>query len=104
MSAATITVASTAAILALFGIAIKYGGAVELIAGYDADRVDDEAGLAAFVGTNLLLVAALSAVVAAVAYTDSFGAATTVWITYTVGVVLVAAWTVRGARRYETTR
>jgi succinate-acetate transporter protein len=100
----TLAFAFTAALVGLFGVLIRYGGAVELVAGYDEDRVTDEAGLAAFVGRNLLLVAGLSAVVAAVAHVRAVDASLTVWVAYTLAVVVIAAWTVRGGRRYERSR
>lgn len=83
------------------GALIKYFGAVRLIAGYDPDRVTDEEGLADFIGANTLYVAALVFLVAAVEYTDSFGGSDAVWIAFVVGIAVLAARMIVGARRYE---
>lgn len=84
-----------------FGVLIRYAGMVQLIAGYDPERVADEAGLAAFVGRNVLLVAVLTLLVAIVEYAAPFAGAGLVWIGYVLGVVVIAGWTIVGARRYE---
>lgn len=92
---------ATAGFVGVLGVLIKYFGAVRLIAGYDPDRVTDEEGLAEFVGTNTLYVAALVLAVAAVEYTDAFGGSDAVWIAFVVGVGGLAVRTIVGARRYE---
>ncbi|WP_455449328.1 DUF3784 domain-containing protein [Natrinema thermotolerans] len=94
----------TAGFIGAFGVFIKYFGVVELIAGYDPERVTDEEGLADFIGTNTLYVAALVLLVAAVEYTDSFGGSDAVWIAFAVGVVVLAVRMIVGARRYEEPR
>ncbi|AGB31111.1 hypothetical protein C488_01914 [Natrinema pellirubrum DSM 15624] len=91
----------TGGFVGALGFLIKYFGAVRLIAGYDPDRVADEEGLADFIGTNTLYVAALVFLVAGVEYTDSFGGSDVVWIGFVVGVVGLAARMIVGARRYE---
>ncbi|ELZ13031.1 hypothetical protein C478_08928 [Natrinema thermotolerans DSM 11552] len=94
----------TAGFIGAFGVLIKYFGVVELIAGYDPERVTDEEGLADFIGTNTLYVALLVLLVAAVEYTDSFGGSDAVWIAFAVGVVVLAVRMIVGARRYEEPR
>ncbi|WP_226479908.1 DUF3784 domain-containing protein [Natrinema amylolyticum] len=91
----------TAGLVAVLGILIKYGGMVQLIAGYDPDRVTDEAGLAEFIGTNTLYVAALIFLVALVEYAEPFDDSEAVWIGFAVGVAGLAARMIVGARRYE---
>ncbi|EMA31390.1 hypothetical protein [Halobiforma nitratireducens] len=85
------------------GIAIKYFGRVELIAGYDPDRVTDEEGMAAFVGTNVLYVAGALGVVAVLDYVEPAGgdAAAVAWLVFLIGTVLLTGRMVVGARRYE---
>jgi len=90
-----------AGFVGVLGILIRYFGMVELIAGYDPERVTDERGLAKFVGANALYVAAITAAVAVAEYTRPFAGSEAIWILYVLGVVLLAARTVRGARRYE---
>jgi len=70
---AVIGLLASAVFIATLGILIKYFGMVRLIAGYDPDRVADEDGLANFIGTNALYVAALVLLVAIVEYTEPFG-------------------------------
>ena len=99
----TVSLALAALLVAVLGVTIRYFGMVHLIAGYDAERVTDEEGLADFVGLNALYVAAITGVVAVVEYTRLFGGSRAVWILYVLGVVLLTVRMVRGARRYETT-
>lgn len=83
------------------GVLIKYFGMVQLIAGYDPDRVTDEDGLADFVGTNTLYVAALLCLVAIVVSTDLFGGSDLVWLAFIAGVGGLTARMIVGSRRYE---
>lgn len=83
------------------GIAIKYFGMVNLIAGYDPEKVTDEEGLADFVGTNALYISGLTVIVAVIEYAQPFGGDRYVWFVYLVCVVLLTAWTVWGAQRYS---
>ncbi|ELZ18657.1 DUF3784 domain-containing protein [Natrinema limicola] len=94
------TLLATAGFVGALGILIKYVGMVELIAGYDPDRVTDEEGLAEFVGTNVLYVAALTLLVAVVEATAP-DRADPVWIAFVAGVGLLTIRMIRGARRYE---
>lgn len=102
-SEAAIALVASAGFVGLLGVSIKYFGRVELIAGYNPERVADEEGLADFVGTNALYVAALLFLVAAVEYAEPFGGdgAGLVWLAFTVGVLGLAVRMIRGARRYE---
>lgn len=100
---AAIVLVASAGFVGLLGVLIKYFDRVELIAGYDPERVADETGLADFVGTNALYVAALLFLVAVVEYVEPFGGAGAnfVWLAVTVGVLALAVRMIRGARRYE---
>jgi len=90
-----------AGVVGVLGILIKYFGMVNLIAGYDPERVTDKEGLADFVGTNALYVAGISVVVAVAEYTQPFGGYEAIWIFYVLVVVLLAVRMIRGARKYE---
>lgn len=94
------TLLATAGFVGALGVLIKYVGMVQLIAGYDPDRVTDEKGLAEFVGTNVLYVAALLLFVAVVEAMAP-DRADPVWIALVVGVGLLTLRMIRGARRYE---
>ncbi|GAB3665771.1 DUF3784 domain-containing protein [Halopiger thermotolerans] len=100
---APIVLAATGGFVGLLGVLIKYFGRVELIAGYDPDQVADADGLADFVGTNALYVAALLLVVALAEYAEPVGGhgADLAWLAFTGGVLALAVRMVRGARRYE---
>ena len=98
------TVASlllAAGFVGALGVLIKYFGMVQLIAGYDSDRVTDEEGLSRFIGTNTLYVAAMLVLVAAVEYTEAFAAGELIWVGFLVGVFGLTARMIVGARRYE---
>jgi hypothetical protein len=92
---------AVAALVAVFGVLIREYEMVELIAGYDPEVVTDDEGLAAFVGTNMLYVAGLTAVVGLVVSVEPFEDDSVLWLGYTLAVVVVAAWTVLGAQRYQ---
>ncbi|MXV62426.1 DUF3784 domain-containing protein [Natronorubrum sp. JWXQ-INN-674] len=96
-----LTLLVAAGFVGALGILIMYFGMVQLIAGYDPDRVSDEEALADFVGTNALYVAGLTALVAFVEYSQWFDATGAVWIAFVVGVVALAARMIVGSRRYE---
>jgi hypothetical protein len=100
----TVSLSLAAGSVATLGIAIKYFGMVNLIAGYDPERVTDTDGLANFVGTNALYVAGLTGLVAVAEYTRPVEGYRAIWIPYVLGVVLLAIRMIRGARRYETPR
>ncbi|NGM67650.1 DUF3784 domain-containing protein [Natronolimnobius sp. AArcel1] len=85
------------------GILIKHFGRVELIAGYDPERVTDEEGLATFIGTNALYVAGLLLLVALVNYTEPMGGqlASLSGPLLIAGTLALAGRMVIGAQRYE---
>jgi len=95
-----ITLVLAGAFIGLLGILIKYAGWVELIGGYDPDRVADEAGLADFVGTHVLYIALLTIVcglgLLAVPETDPL----VVWIVLAIGVTALVVRLVGGTGRY----
>ncbi|MFP8954286.1 DUF3784 domain-containing protein [Natrialbaceae archaeon A-arb3/5] len=98
-----VTLLVAAGVVGTLGVLIKYFERVELIAGYDPDRVTDEEALADFIGTNTLAVAVLLLIVAAVEHTAPFGgeAVQIGWIVLVVGVLLLCVRMIVGARRYE---
>jgi len=98
-SAASLLVA--AGFVAVLGILIKYFGMVNLIAGYDPEKVTDKKELADFIGTNALYVAGLTVIVAAVLYTQPFEGYRGVWIVYLIGVGSLTIRMIRGARQFE---
>lgn len=59
MVARALLVVAAGVVIGVLGIAIR-GGATFLIAGYDPDRVTDEARLAAFIGRQAIYVAILT--------------------------------------------
>lgn len=96
-----ISLLAAAGFVGALGVLIKYYGMVSLIAGYDPDRVTDEEGLADFIGTNALYVAALMLFVAALVYTEPIANIDAVWLLFAVGVFGLVGRMIRGARRYE---
>jgi hypothetical protein len=85
----------------VLGLLIKYAGATQLIAGYDPERVTDEAGLADYVGTRTLLVAVLTVAVGLLEVWEPTADANWYWLGYVVAVFAVGAQMIRGARRFE---
>jgi len=101
VTASVVGLIATAGFIGALGILIKHFEMVQLIAGYDPDRVTDVEGLATFVGTNVLYVAALVLLVAVVEATAP-NRSDSVWIAFVAGVGLLTVRMIRGARRYET--
>ncbi|MFC5970353.1 DUF3784 domain-containing protein [Halomarina salina] len=89
---------SSAAVTALFGWVV-YRGDPTLVAGYDPERVTDEAGLTRFVGRGTLLVAALTAALGVLTLFTTPDLLTVG--VYTGAVLLVSAWLVVGTKRFE---
>jgi len=89
------------AFVGVFGVLVRFGGMVELVAGYDPERVEDDEGLARFVGSNVLYVAAVTVLVGVVEYVGVADGVGWHWGAYLVGVFALAARTIRGARRFE---
>lgn len=87
--------------VAVLGILIRYAGWMELVAGYDPDRVADEQGLADFVGANAVYVALLTILLGVLEYVSPGTGDGRYWLVYVVAVLGLAVRMVRGARRYE---
>lgn len=87
----------------VLGILIRYVGMMHLIAGYDPDRVTDEEGLANFIGTHALLVAALTVGVGLLELWEPTADSEWYWLVFLIAVFTIAVRMIRGARRYETT-
>ncbi|WP_121741162.1 DUF3784 domain-containing protein [Natronorubrum halophilum] len=102
-SGAVLALLVAAGFAATLGILIKYFGVVQLVAGYDPDRVTDDEGLADFIGTNILYVATLLVLVGVVEYTEPFDGDGTeaVWIAFVVVLLGLTARMIVGSRRYE---
>lgn len=98
-----VTLVGTGVLIGVFGVLIKYFGYVNLVAGYDPDSVTDEEGLANFVGTRVLLVALLTVAVGIAEHVSVAASDGTPWYWYLYGalVVMLGAWMIIGARRYE---
>lgn len=100
-TASALTLLVAAGFVAALGMLIKYFGMVQLVAGYDPDRVTDEEGLADFIGTNAPYVAALLLLVGVAEYTDPFDGTEAVWSAFVVAIVGLTARMIVGSRRYE---
>lgn len=87
----------------ILGVLIKYVGVMDLIAGYDPERVADEEGLADFIGTNALYVAVLTVSVGILELRSSTVDSEWYWIVFLIAVGAIAVRMIRGARRYEST-
>ena len=87
----------------ILGILIKYVGMMDLIAGYDPEKVADEEGLADFIGTNALYVAVLTVCVGILESRSSPANSEWYWFVFVIAVVAIAVRMIRGARRYEST-
>lgn len=85
----------------VLGILIRYAGMMHLIAGYDPDRVDDDEGLANFIGAQTLIVAALTVCVGVLELWEPTGDSTWYWVVFVLAIVAIAARMVRGARHYQ---
>jgi len=89
-----------AVFLAVLAALIGRYGSMELIAGYDADRVTDEGELRLFMGWYTLYAAALVFVVGVAEGVTPTGT-TWYWIPFVAGIVALCVQMIRGARRYE---
>ena len=85
----------------LLGVLIKYVGVMDLIAGYDPEKVADEESLADFIGTNALYVAILTVCVGVLELRLSPANSEWYWFVFVIAVVALAVRMIRGARRYE---
>jgi len=87
-----------AVVIGAFGILIREFEMVELIAGYDPEKVSDDEGLARFVGGYTLVVAGLTAVVAVLELVR--GGQPLTYGLYAAAAVALAGYMVYGAQRY----
>lgn len=89
----------TAVVTGVVGVLIREFETVELVAGYDPERVTDDEGLARFVGTAALFLAGLTALVGMLELVRPVDGQPVVYAVYAVLTVLLAGYTVYGARR-----
>jgi len=90
----------TAAVTAVVGVLIRQFQMMDLVAGYDPDRVTDDEGLARFVGTYALVIAGLSAVVGVVELVRPVDGQPVVYGLYSAAVVVIVGYLVYGSQRY----
>lgn len=86
-------------VIAVLGAAVRFGGLLELLAGYDPEKVADHVGLQRFAGTGVLAIGALITV-AGLADVVGSGQAVIVAIWVAVVVALVAVGL--GVQRFST--
>jgi hypothetical protein len=91
----------TGLLVGAVGAGIRYGGYVELIAGYDPERVTDEAGLAAFVGGYTLAIAAFILGFGLLELAGQLPDSEWPWFVFTAVILVVTARVVLGARQFE---
>jgi hypothetical protein len=91
-------VLASGAFVAYLGYRIRYHRDVHLVAGYDADRVTDAAGLADFAGGILLALGAAHVPVGLALLVSSAGSR--FWTAYTLLVLAGVGVLVVGSRRY----
>ncbi|SDY86197.1 DUF3784 domain-containing protein [Halopenitus persicus] len=103
MTEQAVTAIGAGIFIGILGILIKYVGVMDLIAGYDPETVTDEEGLADFVGTNALYVAALTICVGILELRSSAADSEWYWLVFVVAIAAIAIRMVRGARRFEST-
>jgi len=87
-----------AVVIGAFGILIREFNRMELIAGYDPEKVTDDEGLARFVGSYTLVVAGLTAVVAVLELIR--GGQPLTYSLYAAASVALTGYIVYGAQRY----
>lgn len=90
----------TAVVIGAVGILIREFQMMELIAGYDPEQVTDDEGLATFIGTQALLLAGLTVIVAGLELARPVDDLTQVYVLYTVAVFALAGYMIYGAQRY----
>ncbi|MDB2284468.1 DUF3784 domain-containing protein [Halorubrum ezzemoulense] len=103
MSEHAITTITAGVFVGILGVLIKYVGMMELIAGYDPETITDEEGLADFIGTNALYVAALTIGVGILEFRAATSDSGWYWIVFVIAVAAIAIRMIRGARRFEST-
>ncbi len=90
----------TAVVTGLVGVLIREFEMVELVAGYDPERVTDDEGLTRFVGTAALFLAGLTALVGVLELVRPVDGQPVVYVVYAVVTVLLVGYMLYGARRY----
>lgn len=103
MAERAILVIGSGLFVGVLGILIRYVGTMHLIAGYNPDQVTDEEGLANFIGTHALIVAALTVGVGVLELRETTADSEWYWLVFVIAVVAIAVRMIRGARRYEST-
>ena len=93
-----ITILVGGVIIAL-GAAVRFGGVLELLAGYDPAKVDDKAGLQRFAGTGVLTIGVL---VTAAGTAEVTGLGTAAVVALWAVVIIVLAGLAVGAQRFTT--
>ncbi len=89
----------TAVVTGVVGVLIREFEMVELVAGYDPERVTDDEGLARFVGTAALFLAGLTALVGVPELVRPVDGQPVVYVVYAVVTVLLVGYMIYGARR-----
>jgi len=90
----------TAVVTGVVGVLIREFEMMELIAGYDPERVTDDEGLARFVGTAALCLAGLTALVGVLELVRPVDGQPVVYAVYAVVTVLLVGYMLYGAQRY----
>jgi len=96
-----IIVISSGLFIGILGALIRYAGMMHLIAGYDPDKIADDEGLANFIGTQTLIVAALTVTVGGLELWEPTADSAWYWVVFGIAIVNIAARMVRGARHYQ---
>lgn len=89
-----------AVVIGTFGVLIREFEMVELIAGYDPEKVTDDEGLARFVGGYTLVIAGLAAVVAVLELVRPVDGQPLAYSLYAAASVALAGYMIYGAQRY----
>jgi len=95
-----IVTVATGVFVGVLGVMIRYYEMAELLAGYDAERVTDDAGLASFVGTYVFLSGLITVAVGVAVSLELVGGSTVLWSAYSFAMVLVVLWVVIGAQQF----
>lgn len=95
-----ITVIVIGLLCIILGLVIRKKNMVEIIAGYDPNKVTDKKGLANWVGTNLMFIGVFSIIFGLIT-TLTPGTGTTRVIIYVVGLFLLTIRMAIGTNKYE---
>jgi hypothetical protein len=86
-------------LIAVLGVLIRYRNATSLIAGFDAEKVEDEDGLSNFIGLNAIYVALITTAVGVIEYL-SLIENRIYWAVYAAVVVAIAGRMIIGSRSF----